>query len=349
MNNILEEVCNLEGQPLSLGSIKEIVEAYADGSTLARNIQLPENEKDFNTKFINLHESYILLNSTGTKIRICHNLDEVIKGDHVYILLHGLGGSIESFEPLLRLLDATKNNFITLDLPGFGRSDELDFYPMNKIVGIIHDVVSRYILENQNISIVGHSMGCYFGIKYLQVYSSYYNIEKLILLAPPEPKQGRLSKDSYWTRLLIGAIFRAPWIFDLYRTRFDQSKGLSSSGIKDFFYNNDDSDINNKYRRLWQFSNNVQIKSRSIMGYFKGWEDIDWDSVNSIQLDDIKIRIACGNYDKITPFACSTMMYEKFENFEDKELIKMNNIGHNVCFDDPKQMCAIFYESILQL
>ncbi|HXW12379.1 MAG TPA: alpha/beta fold hydrolase, partial [Nitrososphaeraceae archaeon] len=59
------------------------------------------------TKVNNLHVRYLDRNKRGTPL----------------LLLHGLGGSIESWTNNIRSL-STKFRIIALDLPGFGLSDK---------------------------------------------------------------------------------------------------------------------------------------------------------------------------------------------------------------------------------
>ncbi|HHW68996.1 MAG TPA: alpha/beta hydrolase [Tenericutes bacterium] len=114
-------------------------------------------------------------------------------GDDV-VLLHGWGQNIDMMRPIG---DRLKNKFkITIiDLPGFGGSSE------PKEVLSIYDYVDilKELLEELNIkkpNLVGHS----FGGKISIVYSSKYDVEKLVLLASPFCKE--IEKLSLKTKVL---------------------------------------------------------------------------------------------------------------------------------------------------
>ncbi|EDO14646.1 hypothetical protein Kpol_299p6 [Vanderwaltozyma polyspora DSM 70294] len=348
MDELIARACNLDNEPLSLRTPQEISESYQDGPTLVNDVKSPENQKDFHTKFISEHEQFTEFNDDGLKMRIAHNLDKGVQNyDEVYLFIHGLGGNFEQFEPLLRLVDASDKKFLTMDLPGFGKSDELESYGMFDIIEVINYVAKKFIKDGKSINVIGHSMGCLLSIHFMEKFSKELNITQLVLLTPPNPEDTRLSRSNYLTRFVIGSLFKWPGIFDIYRNRFDQNKGLESSGIKQFFYNNDDTDLVSRYRKLWQFHNNVQNRSRTVVGYLYGWESVDWERINQLSItNSLKVRVVGANKDIVTPIEDAEIMLEGFTAFSDKELLLIENSSHNVCFDAPAQICTLFYKNI---
>lgn len=345
------ESCILEGQPLSKRSLRAIVESYEDGPQLMESIKRPEADQDFSTVFIKDHEGYV--NLSGEKVfslRTCHNLWQVEAGDELFLFIHGLGGTLEQFEPLLRELDLRGKRFLAFDLPGFGKSDEWDNYSMIDVVKSIAQLLHT-LLDGKPISklnITGHSMGCYLAIHFYLLFHETWPIRRLILLAPPKPDVDQLSKSKYLIQFGLRTGFRFPWMFDIYRTKFDQNKGLSSSGIKQFFHR--DGDVTNHYRKLWQFHNNVQIKSRSIFGYFLGWQGIDWDRVKkTLSHEQCKtmLVIMCGDKDGITPLKCAHEIYDLLGDVPSKHFVTLRDCGHNVCFDSPEIVNEAFCTAAL--
>lgn len=344
--------CILEGQPLSKRSLRAIVESYKDGPQLMETIRQAQADQDFSTVFIKEHEGYAQLHGAHTSsVRTCHNLRQSKGGGELFLFIHGLGGTLEQFEPVLRELDQRNKSFLAFDLPGFGKSDEWDQYPMLDVAKSIDRLINE-LTNNQKfekLNIIGHSMGCYLAVHFYLIFHKSWCISRLVLLAPPKPNVDQLSKSKYLIQFGLRTGFKFPWMFDIYRTRFDQSKGLSSSGIKQFFYR--DGDVTDKYRKLWQFHNNVQIKSRSIFGYFLGWEEIDWNVLNKVLSDQdskIKLLILCGEKDTITPEKYSREIYDLLSDVPSKEIITIPNCGHNLCFDSPEAVNQIFSDSILQ-
>ncbi|CCD24202.1 triacylglycerol lipase NDAI_0C05430 [Naumovozyma dairenensis CBS 421] len=349
---LIVKACSLEGEPLSKRTIETIASSYVDDSTLAKVIVSPESMLDFSTKFIHKYSSFEKVD--GKSIRVCRNFgtsDSEGDGNHnepLYLFIHGLGGVLEQFEPLLRLLDLNENKFLALDLPGFGKSDEYEDYNMFDVISIIHTIVDRLIPERttSNIVLVGHSMGCYISLHLF--YKSYtrFSFKKLVFLSPPKPQLDQLEKTNRKMQWLLRGILSLPWLFDFYRQWFDQSKGLSSSGIKRFFYHdNEEQDHILKYRKLWQFHNNVQIKSRSILGYLLGWEPINWEDIRELLLEkseNTEIVVLTGMEDPVTPLDKVRLYFSSFGDVVHKRLIEIPECSHNLCFDLPLKVCELF-------
>ncbi|SMN19611.1 similar to Saccharomyces cerevisiae YBR204C LDH1 Serine hydrolase [Maudiozyma saulgeensis] len=357
--DIIQEACSLGGQPMSNKGIKDIVDSCTDGPQLASQVATSSN--DFRTKFIVEHESYMTIRST--KIRVSHNLSRIFdtNEDDVIIdyFIHGLGGNLEQFEPLLRLDDLCDRYFIAIDLPGFGKSEEYNDYSMNTIVEIAHEILigilkdnNRYI-KNCKLNIIGHSMGCYISLHYFQKYVDEFKVLSLILLAPPKLYISQLRKGYTLTRLILYALSIFPFAFDYYRTRFDQSKGLKSSGIRDFFHNNSNDNIDLQYRKLWQYQNNIQIKSKSIVGYLRGWEQVDWKNIEAIiksqnLKSSLKLLVIGGNQDVVTPISDIQKFSDTLPIVDDKKLEIIENCAHNICFDRPEMICEIFLKDVVK-
>lgn len=349
MEQCIQRCCALDDQPLSGRSLSAIVDFYKNGSYLVESMKRSQADQDFKTRFIEDHEAYIQLDGTSRYfLRVCHNLRDTEPCDELFLIVHGLGGNLEQFEPLMRLLDECGRKFLALDLPGFGKSDEWDRYSMSDVVEAIHQAREKIAKPNsyKRLTIVGHSMGCYLSIHYYLKY--HEDISKLVLLAPPKHNVDMLSKSRYWIQVGLSTGRRLPWLFDIYRERFDQCKGLMSSGIKQFFYR--EGDTTNYYRKLWQFHNNIQIKSRSIFGYFLGWEEIDWDKFNAALAQagsSTSLAVICGEQDVITPVQYSIDITELLPDAENKKMIIVKDCGHNLCFDYPESFLREFYENIL--
>ncbi|CCE65513.1 hypothetical protein TPHA_0L01600 [Tetrapisispora phaffii CBS 4417] len=323
--------------------------------------------KNFQLKFIKEHEQYLDVSNDDKglsgSVRICHNLKEQSSIDEIYIFIHGLGGSLEQFLPLLKLTDLSNKSFIAVDLPGFGQSefnDEYNIanYSMSSIIGFLKSqVFSRYLTTNTKIILTGHSMGCYLALHFYQQYKTEYQIQKIVLLAPPNPHETRLDKSNYSTRFIIRTMFSWSWIFDFYRKRFDQSKGLQSSGIKSFFHDISfdiiPENVQNIYLRLLQFSHNIQIKSKSLMGYLYGWDPIDWNKIVKLANEDTNLESVialCGVNDMITPLEYSRTIINKFKNsnLQIVGTIEIEDCSHNLSFDNPTKVATAFYDNVLK-
>lgn len=345
----IKRSCNLEGQPLSGRSLGAIVESYQDGSYLAESMKRSQADQDFKTRFIEENEAYMQFGGTERYfLRVCHNVRSPDRCDELFLFIHGLGGNLEQFEPLLRMLDGAGKKFAAMDLPGFGKSDEWDRYCMYDVVEAIREAVNKIVKTGVQgkLTIVGHSMGCYLAVHYYLKY--HQDVNRLVLLAPPKPSVDYLAKNRYWIQVGLHTGLKFPWLFDIYRERFDQCKGLKSSGIRQFFHR--EGDVTNTYRKLWQFHNNVQIKSRSIFGYFLGWREIDWSKLNDVLVkvgEQTSLVIMCGDQDEITPVRYSSHISDMLSGANSKRLVVIENCGHNLCFDYPEMVLREFYENVL--
>ncbi|CAR28658.1 hypothetical protein ZYGR_0U00160 [Zygosaccharomyces rouxii] len=341
LNRVVEEVCLLEGQPLSERSLAAIVGEYDDGPTLSKTIRGIGAEKDFNTRFI--ADRAECVDVRGKKIRVCHNCQDSSQVHELFLFIHGLGGELEQFEPLLRLVDAMDQRFLALDLPGFGKSDEWDEYPMLKVVETIEEIAAKF--NAAKIVLVGHSMGCYLTSHFYEAYHKVHSINRIVLLSPPKRVLYELQGNVVQWGIWFG--YKLPWLFDFYRSWFDQSKGLASSGIRGFFSNDTITTIQT-YRKLWQFHNNVQIKSRTIFGYLSGWQPIQWDKLNQIwNVTATTLVVMCGDRDAVTPISAAQEIVESLPEHMEKKLVTIPDCGHHVCFDTPGETCRLFAHYVL--
>lgn len=99
------------------------------------------------------------------------------------VYLHGWGQNIDMMKPIADPF-SDDFNIVIIDLPGFGLSDE------PKSIWTLYDYVEciKYILDELKIDnpiLIGHS----FGGKISLLYSSKYNVKKLVLLASPYRKE----------------------------------------------------------------------------------------------------------------------------------------------------------------
>ena len=94
------------------------------------------------------------------------------------VLLHGWGQNKEMMDLLGKHLDGYK--ITTIDLPGFGKSDEpKEVMSVYDYVNFLHKLIEK--LELKDISLIGHS----FGARLSLVYASKYKVDKVISLAGP--------------------------------------------------------------------------------------------------------------------------------------------------------------------
>lgn len=116
------------------------------------------------------------------------------EGEDTLVLLHGWGQNIEMMEPIGNNL-CKENKILILDLPGFGKSEEpKTAWNLIDYVELIHTLIND--LNIKNPILIGHS----FGGKLSLLYSSKYEVKKLVLFGSPFKKE--IQKLSLKTKLL---------------------------------------------------------------------------------------------------------------------------------------------------
>ncbi len=102
------------------------------------------------------------------------------KSDKTLLLLHGWGSNKEIFTNLINTL---KNDFTiySIDLPGFGKSDEpKEIFSIDDYTNIVVKFIEN--MKIKNISILGHSFGGRIMIKLANKKNLSFNILKYVLI-----------------------------------------------------------------------------------------------------------------------------------------------------------------------
>ncbi|KAJ5430382.1 hypothetical protein N7491_007398 [Penicillium cf. griseofulvum] len=92
------------------------------------------------------------------------------------ILLHGLGGSTETFQPLLQYLSPSKNRLISVDFEGFGKSA---FSSPDVTLSIPRYCWAR---SRGKLLLIGHSLGAIVSMHYASKAAD--QLRGLVLLGP---------------------------------------------------------------------------------------------------------------------------------------------------------------------
>ena len=116
------------------------------------------------------------------------------KDSQCIVLLHGWGQNIEMMKMIGDMFQKT-NRIIILDLPGFGQSGEpKHVWSLDDYVECLNQLLKK--LKVNNPIIIGHSFGGKIGL----LYSSKYNVLKLVCLASPYKKN--IKKESLKVKVL---------------------------------------------------------------------------------------------------------------------------------------------------
>ena len=126
---------------------------------------------------LNMHFQYLKV----ANLRVRYLATES-KGDPV-LLIHGLGGSIESWLNNVEAISSHNLQVIALDLPGFGLSDKpeitfnIDYYSK-----FILKFIRRLRIDSRALCIVGNSLGGHIAAEFAINYP--LAVSKLVLVSP---------------------------------------------------------------------------------------------------------------------------------------------------------------------
>ncbi|KAH8723819.1 hypothetical protein GQ44DRAFT_655963 [Phaeosphaeriaceae sp. PMI808] len=151
------------------------------------------------------------------------------------VFIHGLGGSVAQFNPILLSL-SNLASCLAIDLPGCGLSSfapkTWGAYTSDALVHLIAVVVEahRAIDEDQQVILVGHSMGCSLAALLASPSSRHAHLlsEHVAGLVAICPKADSLTKEE--AKKLRGASSIPSFAFDLMR-RWDRRGGVDSQSV----------------------------------------------------------------------------------------------------------------------
>lgn len=168
------------------------------------------------------------------------------------VFIHGLGGSVAQFHPLLTSL-VNLASCLAIDLPGSGLScfdpTGWDAYKVDALVELLATIIEDYREKNagQGVVLIGHSMGCSLSVLLASRTSGFStslaeHIVGLVAVCPraEPPTQKQVAK-------LQNLLMIPGPIFDLWR-RWDRRGGINSPSVSRFA--GKDADIETKKLQL---------------------------------------------------------------------------------------------------
>ncbi|EGW35044.1 uncharacterized protein SPAPADRAFT_58177 [Spathaspora passalidarum NRRL Y-27907] len=291
----------------------------------------------------------------------------------ILVFVHGLGGQMSQFEPLMGLLSQC-SEIVSLDLPGFGNSkiqfsDKLktvsnisdedkqrisssiqkmtwsDFTTEN-ITNILYEFIKQQIPENKKIVLIGHSMGTHLSIKLAKKLPNH-KVEGLILLSPPGLRDDVNVgvKDSGHKLFSLFKLFTyVPWLFNLFRS-WDRLGGLNSTSVARQL----SSGSNTIYNKLKQLRWNMDIDSSIILKYSNGFSPATTSDLTTAvsQFNDNptdkhvyeKTLVLGGSSDSVTPVKNIYKIDEFLTRTFDRKVsstIEIKGVGHSLLLSKPE-------------
>lgn len=213
------------------------------------------------------------------------------------ILLHGWGQNLHTFDSLVDVLKG-KYSVYTLDLPGFGYSDEPETtWSISDYSDMLYNFCHQ--LKIRKPIILGHSFGGRIAIKYA---STYKNISKLILVDSAGVNVNRGIK--YY-------IHR--WHYKLVKYYYQITK--NEEKLTEWFEKHASSDYKNATEKMRETFKKI----------------INEDLTKDLKKIKVETLLIWGENDTETPIECAIKMQKKIP---DAGLVRLEGLGHFPYLED---------------
>ncbi|KAI0816387.1 dual specificity phosphatase catalytic domain-containing protein [Xylaria sp. FL0064] len=222
------------------------------------------------------------------------------------VFIHGLGGSVAQFHPLLTSL-SNSASCLAIDLPGCGRSQfaqtSWEAYTTENLIDLTETIIHDYVEEGQGVVLVAHSMGTAIAADIANKKSANrlpppLNVMGVIAICPlsgPTPEAA--------VRNFRRLLWIPDFIFNLWRA-WDRWGGPESASVKRFVGPGGDLEtrqlqdrFNSQsrtpvFRRMAWGSLPVYVNGKPTGGIFgnTSWADLD-----------VPIFLVGGEQDTVTP------------------------------------------------
>jgi len=226
-----------------------------------------------------------------------------------FLILHGWGGSSDSWDKVQRLLSLAKYRVIVPDLPGFGKTKTpRKAWGVGDYGDFIFELTEKLNLDN--FYLLGHSFGGRIAVKFAVSYPD--KVKKLILCdaAGIKPKWYFKNKLIFTLARIGNAVFTPKLL-----SRF-------KDGARNFFY---------KFLRHYDY-----VKAEGTMK----------ETIKKVLQEDLfpelaKIKIPTliiwGRKDKLVPVKYAYDFYQEIEN---SKIVILRGIGHSPHLEVPDVLAA---------
>ena len=226
------------------------------------------------------------------------------------LILHGWGGSSDSWIRVQEILAKNGYKIICPDFPGFGKSlTPLQPWGIREYCNFVLNFTEK--LNLQNFFLLGHSFGGRIAIKFATTYPE--KIKSLILCdsAGIKPKPGPKTRLIYWIAKIGNAIFTPKHL-----ARFKDT-------ARNFFY------------IFLRHKDYVKAKGTMKETIKKVFEE---DLLPELSQIKTKTLIIWGQIDKMVPVKFAYIFKEKIQN---SELLILPKIGHSPHLEVPDKLAEI--------
>jgi pimeloyl-ACP methyl ester carboxylesterase len=237
------------------------------------------------------------------------------------LLLHGLGGSIESWSNNINFL-STKFRVIALDLPGFGLSDKPKIsYSIKFYVNFLEKFIKRIKLSH--LFIIGSSLGGHIAVEF--ALKNRKKVDKLILISPA----GALPKSFKGTRELKRYI-------GIVNARSSRDIGKILTSIDSSIVNPSYAD--SVYKRL-----SLPGAKEAFISALKGSANAQRYN-DQLEKIDTRMLLIWGKKDRMVPLK----FIKPFIEHGDSRIIIIENCGHRPHVENPKLFNKVVKDFLIE-
>ncbi|KAI0014573.1 dual specificity phosphatase catalytic domain protein [Xylariomycetidae sp. FL0641] len=222
------------------------------------------------------------------------------------VFIHGLGGSVAQFHPLLTSLKDSAS-CLAIDLPGCGRSHfsptDWDAYSIDALADLIETIVEEYREDEQGIVFIAHSMGTALAARLANRQAAHRVLSpsRIMGLVAICPIAGPPSESN--VRNFRRLLWIPDFLFNLWRA-WDRWGGPESVSVKRFLGPNADLEsrqLQDRFNRQSRTPVFRRMAWGSLPAYVDGkpqgglFGSPTWAGL------DIPVYLIGGEHDKVTP------------------------------------------------
>jgi pimeloyl-ACP methyl ester carboxylesterase len=291
-----------------LGSLKNRIGSVDSSNPTIATVQELSKLPLANTKAVDFNG----LTKIGNKYLNC--LQQGQASGPKLVFVHGLGGTLDFWTPLIRASQLDQSNSLHLfDLEGHGLSPTS---PLSKLSIESFAADLKGVFDNADISsgatLFAHSMGCLVAVRF--VLDNPGLVSKLVLVGPPpSPLPAAASTNSYA------------------RAHIVRTKGMSA--VADAIVTAGTSETTKANHPLAVTAVKLSLLGQDAEGYAKACAALA-GATNTLDFAQIKVQtlIVTGSEDKVSPPA----LCEKYQQVLPKgsSLKVLENVGHWHVYED---------------
>ncbi len=223
------------------------------------------------------------------------------------LILHGWGGSSDSWQKVIEILEKENVKIIAPDFPGFGKSKTpSQAWNLQNFVEWVKEFLEN--LKIDKFFLLGHSFGGRVAIKFSLNFPEKIKALILVNSAGIKLKWGMKEKVIYYLALLGNAIFAKNFL----RRFKDKARNLFYRIFRDRDYGKAKQQMKETMKKI-----------------------IDEDLLPELSKIKVKTFILWGEKDNVVPLKYGKIMNEKIEN---SELIIFPNLRHSPHLESPEEL-----------